>query len=1358
MSDYKNLFDINPFPMIVYDIGSFQILDVNNASSDLYGYTRSELLSLKLNNLFYEGSLNEINTFDKVNGTSRVYHRKKDGTKISLKIKSSEIIFENKPARLETIISSSPEPAEDYLRLLFTAIVESSDDAIISKDLDGKVLSWNRGAEMMYGYKAEEVIGRNIDIIAPPDKKDEIRDIMKTLRKGEKYDHYTTRRQTKDGRILWVSITISPLKNLAGKIIGASAITRNISKAREDLARLQENDIIFKHLIENMSEIFYVSDPRKPEILYMSQAYEKVFGEGVQKIYEKPTAYLDLIFEEDLGKARRALAKQLKGESTDYTYRIKRADGSARYLRERAFPVKNSNDQVFRIIGIAEDITERFESEKKLRKSEYRYRSIFETTAVSLWETDDSEVVNMLKELKSNGVENFREYFNEHPEFLQECYSKLKLVDANPRSVILFKARSLRHLLDNMQQVLTGDFKSKFTELLIARANGGTHFETEYELKTFSGETIYIYSITNFPEEDSPYRYTVASLVDITERKLAERALSESEQRFRLMADTAPVLIWTSGTDGRFSYFNKPWLDFTGRSIDEEAGEGWLNRVHPIDLPSIKKVYDAAFESREEFKTEFRLYRHDGQERWLLSHGVPRFTKDGIFQGFIGSSVDITERKRNEVELSKALVSEKRALILAERAQEKLKYIAEAGVILNSSLNYTETLESLAKLLSPAICDWFAVDLYVKEKAEKLIIYHQDASQLKLAEDFLKKYPIDMNDDTGAAGVIKTGESLLIKDLDMNLVKENIHDKNTYDLFSRFGLKSVMIVPLQVRGRILGAITLCTAESGKRYDEDDLGFAENIAHRAATAIDNAGLFRQIEELNRNLEYTVQQQQKEIKFRKKIEKELRESEERLRLITENSSDFITLLDENDIFIYANPAFTRVLGYSEEGLAGKIRPLDLVHPEDGELLQSYTSNSISELRYKKKNGEYVWVESSILKVNYHGNTTTIGISRDITERKKIELERVKLYAQLETQRIRIDNLIANVPGVVWEAYGDPVSPNQKIDFISSYVEKLLGYTVEEWLNTPNFWYRIVHPDDQIPAGDEAKNKFDTKNAGINRFRWIAKDGRVVWVESQSTSICDSEGNVIGMRGVTMDITEQIKFEQQLSASLKEKEVLLKEVHHRVKNNMQIISSLLSLQSKTIPDKETQEIFDESRNRIRSMALIHEKLYQSKDFFRIDYNEYVLDLMNNLRISYGPKGKNVKAEINIKDISFDIDRAITLGLIINELASNAYKHAFKGKTEGKITVSVNEENGKYILVVKDNGNGIPENLDVKKNDTLGLQLVDTLIEQLSGKFELRNNNGTEARIEFGESERGTEREPAGQDLLRREEEGRE
>ncbi len=1329
---YKYLFDTNPLPLLIFNRETLQILEVNSAALELYGYSYREFLDLKISDLLLVDSEIEFKCKGQGTGTLKVYHRKKDRSTILLEVNSKEISFDDNPAVLQTIIQPLSKTRDDELRILFSSIIESSDDGIICNAPDGKIVSWNRRAEKLYGYKQEEVIGKDISIIVPPEKKEELRLILEKLERGEKIDYYETKRVGKDGKVKWISISISPVKDSDGRIIGAASFESNISNAGDNIAKLKEDQVIFKHLIENLSEIFYVSDPRKPEIIYMSDAYEKVFGEPAKSIFSNPVSYLDYIVNEDHGKAYRALSKQRNGIATDYTYRIKRSDGKIRYLHERAFPVKDDSGNVFRVIGIAEDITEGIESGEELSLSEYRYRSIFESSAVSMWESDYSEVFRLLNELKEQGLSNYRKYFIDHPEFVDECYDKIKVVNVNPQTIKIFKAENKAFLVDNFKKIRTPEYLSVFFELLIVLANGGRHFEAEYELKKFTGEPVHIYSILSFPEDDAPYRYTVTSLIDITERKITESALSESEQRFRVMADIAPVFIWTAGVDKGFYYFNKPWLDFRKRNIEDEIGYNWMKGIHPLDLPSFKETFEESFHARKEFQIEYRVKRFDGEYRWILNHGVPRYSTDGIFQGYIGSGMDITERIKNEVELSKSLEREQKALFQTEQVQRKLEFLAEASIILNSSLNYIETIQSLARLLTPVICDWFAVDILNEDKLERLVVYHKDHSKIQHAINLQKKYPPNLNAATGVPNVIRTGKSELYRDLSDEFLKANT-DEELFNIYMELGLKSIIIVPLSVRNKVLGTITLCTAESERTYTESDLKFAEDIAYRAAIAIENARLFRKIEELNKNLERTNRQQLEEIKIRKKIEKELRESEERFRLITENSNDFISLLDENDFFLYANPAITKVLGYSDYELVGKISPNQLVHPEDKELTKSYGNHSIIELRFRRKDGAYVWVESSSLKVNYHGKKIIVRISRDITERKRIENERIKLYAQLEAQRSRIDNLIANVPGVVWEAWGEPDNPDQKMDFVSEYVEKLLGYTVEEWLNTPNFWLKIVHPDDRENAVKEAKYKFENKKAGINRFRWMAKDGREIWVESQSACICDDNGKVIGMRGVNMDITEQIKFEQQLSASLKEKEILLKEIHHRVKNNMQVISSLLSLQSKNIPDRRVQEIFDESRNRIRSMALIHEKLYQSKNLFEIDFYSYVVDLINNLMISYGIRGKDIRSKINIENICFDIDSAITLGLIINELASNSFKHAFKEYKGGIFEVAVVKQNDNYILKVKDNGAGIPENLDIKKSKSLGLQLVQTLIEQLYGTCEMHNNGGTEVILNF-------------------------
>jgi PAS domain S-box-containing protein len=1337
----KYLFYSIPFPLIILDKETYNVLQVNQAASQLFGYSHEEFLRLNAKDLISEtvpGSGTFIFWQNNFNNTvPGIFHRKKNGTHILLDIKSTEIIFENKPAVLKTVIRSESNSFNDNLKLLYSAIIESSDDYILCKNLDGIILTWNKGAERIFGYKAEEVIGKHVSIIAPPDKKREIDEIMIKLRKGEKIDHYETRRMKKNGEIIWTSVTVSPVKNSDGDIIGASAIGQDITKRREDVSRLKESQIIFKHLIENLSEVFYVSDPRRPQIIYMSEAYEKVFGESLDTIYSNPTAYLGYVVEEDRNKTFRALSTQMHGISTDTTFKIKRKDGKIRYLHERAFPVKDESGEVFRVIGVAEDITERIESGEELRKSEYRYRSIFESNAVSIWEMDYSGVFRLLDELKGQNIEDYRKYFSEHREFVQRCLDTVKVIDVNPQTVELFKAENKEQFIENFNKVRTIESSPSFVDLLVVLANGGRQYESEFELQTFKGEPLYVYSFLNFPDQDNPSRYTVSSLIDITQRKMAVRALSESEQRFRIMADTAPVFIWITGPDKGFYYFNKPWLVFRGKLISEEIGGDWMEGIHPMDLPAFKKTFDAAFDSLKEFSAEFRLKRFDGEYRWILSHGVPRFSSDGVFQGYIGSGMDITLRKRNEVEISKALAGEKQALSHAAQVQKKLEFLAEASNILNSSLDYTETIQSLAKLLTPTVCDWFAVDLMENDKIKRLLVYHKDPDKRRFVEDLQKKYPPDVNDRSGVPQVIRSGKPELHSILTEDFLRKSIKDNELYDIFIGLGIKSVMIVPLIIRDKIFGSLTLCTAESGKHYDEDDLKFAGDIAYRAAMAIENSGLFRRIEVLNRKLVDTIRMQKDEIKIRKGIEKELRESEERFRMISEYTNDFISLLDENDLYLYTNPAFFSALGYNTEELVGKMTPADLVHKDDRPLLKTYRDHSVIEMRYKRKDGEFIWVESSSLKLQYHGKPVTIKISRDITERKRIEIERTRLYAQLDAQRLRLDNLLANVPGVVWEAWGDPSTPAQKLDFVSDYVEKLLGYPVKDWLTIPNFWSNIIHPDDRENAISDAKNKFINKQAGINRFRWIANDGRAVWIETQSTCIFDGSGNVIGMRGVSMDISEQIKYEQEINASLKEKEILLKEVHHRVKNNMQVITSLLSLQAKVISDKHVQQIFDENRDRIRSMALIHEKLYQSNNVYRIDFSNYVEDLINNLIISYGISKNKIAVGINIKNVSLDIDSALTLGLIINELASNSFKHAFKGQTRGNLEVSIHKDNGNYQLTIKDNGIGIPENLDIKKSESLGLQLVDTLIDQIYGSYEISGNGGTVVNINFPDPE---------------------
>jgi len=228
---------------------------------------------------------------------------------------------------------------------------------------------------------------------------------------------------------------------------------------------------------------------------------------------------------------------------------------------------------------------------------------------------------------------------------------------------------------------------------------------------------------------------------------------------------------------------------------------------------------------------------------------------------------------------------------------------------------------------------------------------------------------------------------------------------------------------------------------------------------------------------------------------------------------------------------------------------------------------------------------------------------------------------------------------------------------------------------------------------------------------------------------------DGIISGVVVSSHDITDRKQAEEQIAASLKEKEVLLRETHHRIKNNMQVMTSLLKFQSANIEDKQVAEMFKESRDRIKSMALVHEKLYRSKGLADVDFEEYVKSLVSSISSSYGASAAGITSIIETDDVSIGLETAIPCGLIINELVSNSLKYAFPGNRKGEIRVALRSlDEDALVLEVGDNGIGMPEDLDFRNTASMGLQLVNILSEdQLPGKIELDRAGGTTFRIRF-------------------------
>lgn len=302
-------------------------------------------------------------------------------------------------------------------------------------------------------------------------------------------------------------------------------------------------------------------------------------------------------------------------------------------------------------------------------------------------------------------------------------------------------------------------------------------------------------------------------------------------------------------------------------------------------------------------------------------------------------------------------------------------------------------------------------------------------------------------------------------------------------------------------------------------------------------------------------------------------------------------------------------------------------------------------------------------------------------------------------------------------------------------------LMGYTISELASLT--FDDISHPDDLRQNLDYLKKfspgKFDSFRM---EKRFLKKNGEFVKTNITVSILPDQNGEPKFSLAMIEDITERRKVEDKIKASLLEKETLLKEIHHRVKNNLQIISSLLRLQSRQIREPVALAVFKESQNRVQAMALIHEKLYQSSNMAQIDFEEYIKTLVQELFRSYNAYRRAIAFTVKVNQLSLAISLATPSGLIINELVSNSLKYAFTETLGGQIFIGLQERiRGQFTLIISDNGIGLPKNLDFRNTNSLGLQLVCRLTKQLNGTIELDRSQGTEFKIVFATQSRDGE-----------------
>jgi PAS domain S-box-containing protein len=431
--------------------------------------------------------------------------------------------------------------------------------------------------------------------------------------------------------------------------------------------------------------------------------------------------------------------------------------------------------------------------------------------------------------------------------------------------------------------------------------------------------------------------------------------------------------------------------------------------------------------------------------------------------------------------------------------------------------------------------------------------------------------------------------------------------------------------------------------------------------------------------------------------------------------------IFLLDQEGIMMMLEGSILNKTGLNRYELIGSC--IHDCYPGKPEILKN-----ISEAVLDSRNSTIFEDENLSLEIyltpilrDRHRKSGILGVAIDTTEQEKTADE-------LDLQKSYFQQLFENSPDAiaVLDSYDRLIKVNKGF-------EKLFGISLTE---TPGKNINdVILPENLLEESVEiSKVLAEGRTTHFETIR-KRKDGSVVEVSILAYPVSlGNGGNGSGSFHIYSDISRRKRSEEQIMSSLLEKEMLLKEIHHRVKNNLQVISSLLYVQSKFIKDPQTMNIFLECQNQVKSIALIHEKLYHTSNLSRIDFDKYLKTLIPHLFKTFGTKPDKITLKIKANNIFLSADTAIPCGLIINELVTNSLKYAFPAYRKGIINIELIYHNdNKMTLIVKDNGIGLPKNFDINSTDTLGLQLVTTLVKQLDGTIEVNSSGGTEYIITF-------------------------
>ena len=1147
----------------------------------------------------------------------------------------------------------------------YRSILENVLDAYIRTDTEGRIIMASPSAARMYRFDSiKEMIGSSaFSLYKYPEDRQKL---LEELEKDGKAKNEEGTSLRKDGTTFWVSTNAQYYYDKKGRIQGTEAFIRDITESKNTKERINKLYRLYATLSQINQSVMRIKDRKKlfkticdicieygkfemawiglidPESGNISPVIhcgdEDGYLENISiNINDTPSLHKPSVMAIDKGEfsvgedLEKDLDRNWREEALKRNYRS--LASIPLKLKKEVIGILNiysSNPNFFKEdeinlvkemgldISLALDSIEtRNEQElvkKDLKESEERYSLTVEAVNEGFWDWN---------------VPTGEAYFS--PIY----YNMLGYDDGEfPASYESF--RSLIHP-DNV------DGFEKELQYHIDNAEG---YSIEVRLKTKDDKWCWILSrgrVVETGEDGKPLRM-VGTHTDISDRKIAENVLKESEQRLSEIIEFLPDATFAIDDQGKVISWNRAIEEMTGVKSDDILGKGNYEYALPFYGTRRPMLIDLVLKSEPELEEKYSLVKKvgkhllgevdvnfNGKNHSLWTKAGPLYNRNGKFKGAVESIRDITDRKKAEFALKK---SEERFRAVAESAVDAIVTTDINGVILFCS-------DSLGTIFG-----------YSKEG-----IIGKNLTVL-MPDRFKKDYLIELERFKVSGKHRRIGKTL----------------------------KSL----------------------GLRKDGTEFPFEMSLsAWKTGKESYFTSIIRDITE------------------RIIMEDSLTVSEKKYRSIFENSGAAIFIV-EDDLISEANSKAENLTGFLRDEIVGRKKWTDLVIKEEHERLKKDTikrkidHDSVLKDYETKIEDKYGTVKDVLVKVSNIPGTEKILISSiDITKRKKIEY---KLY-QASKEWERTFNAVPDLIAIIDNDY--------HISRVNKAMADSLG--VEPEASIGLICYEAVHGSHEPHILCPHRKLLED---GLEHTMEIHEDRLGGDFIVSVSPLHDDEGNLMGSVHVARNITPLKNVEKDLRISIHQKDLLIKEIHHRVKNNLQIISSLLYLQEDYVKeDLKAVNVLQESQNRVSSMALLHEMLYQLEDISQIIFSEYIENLVSNLFNSYSIKN-NITPRIIVDNICLNMETAVPCGLIISELVSNSLKYAYPDGRNGELTISLQYLKNELELIISDDGVGFPENLDFRNiKSSLGLKLVNSLVKQLDGSIELDRSRGTEFKIKFKE-----------------------